>query len=158
MRLLPIMRLLILLMALFMPPLAWAETAPHTTWPLMGQPTREVGIENFRGMWVLVNFFASWCRPCVAEHPQLMQLSQQRGLVLLGVAYRDRDESTNSFLRHHGSPYAAVGIDLSGRGAAAWGVRGIPQSFLVNPQGQIVWHHAGVLSVNNLASIREQIQ
>jgi cytochrome c biogenesis protein CcmG, thiol:disulfide interchange protein DsbE len=94
---------------------------------------------------VLVNFFASWCLPCVAEHPMLVRLSRA-GIPLLGVAYKDRPADALGFLRRHGNPFARIGVDLPGRVAIDWGLYGVPETYLIDRQGLIRWRWAGPLT------------
>jgi cytochrome c biogenesis protein CcmG, thiol:disulfide interchange protein DsbE len=92
---------------------------------------------------VLVNFFASWCVPCRAEHAQLMALSKRYGIPVYGIAWRDTPENAAAFLQDLGNPYAGVGIDQSGRMGVDWGVAGVPESFLLTPKGLIGFRHWG---------------
>jgi len=92
---------------------------------------------------VLVNFFASWCIPCVQEMPGLRAIS--RDLPIWGVAYEDKPENASTFVKRDGTPYARVASDRHGRVAIDWGVTGVPESFLVMPGGRIVWHGSAAL-------------
>lgn len=105
--------------------------------------------------WVLVNFFASWCVPCVIEHPQLMEL--QKKLPIVGINYRDGRENAQAMLKSRGNPFVAVAADKAGEAALAYGIAGVPESFLINPEGQIVWHFAGPIMQTQLDEIKEQI-
>ncbi len=93
---------------------------------------------------LLVNFFASWCIPCVQEAPMLTQLAKV-GMPIWGIAYEDHADNATDFLRHNGNPYARVARDEHGRTAIDWGVTGVPESFLVDRQGIVAWHWAGPL-------------
>ncbi|WP_247743269.1 DsbE family thiol:disulfide interchange protein [Shimia sp. R10_1] len=95
-----------------------------------------------RGQPTLVNFWASWCGPCRVEHPNLMQL-QQEGLAVLGVNYKDMQGNALSFLKELGDPYEAVGADSAGRMALNWGVYGVPETYLIDGQGNVVLRIAG---------------
>ncbi|MGI3777505.1 MAG: DsbE family thiol:disulfide interchange protein [Janthinobacterium lividum] len=93
---------------------------------------------------ILVNFFASWCIPCVQEAPLLGQLAKA-GMPIWGVTYKDRIEAATDFLRHNGNPYARVARDAPGRAAIDWGLTGVPESFVVDRAGIVHWHWAGPL-------------
>jgi cytochrome c biogenesis protein CcmG/thiol:disulfide interchange protein DsbE len=104
-----------------------------------------------RGDVTLVNFFASWCVPCVQEHPLLMELRQRTGIRILGVNYKDPAPGGRRFLGRHGNPYAAVGVDDSGRAAIEWGVYGMPESFVIAGDGRIVLKWVGPMTPEVLA-------
>ena len=93
---------------------------------------------------VLLNFFASWCVPCVVEHPELMKLSAT-GLPIWGIAYKDTVSAASSFLSVHGNPFARLARD-AGSAAIDFGVYGVPESYLVDKMGVIRWHIAGPLT------------
>jgi cytochrome c biogenesis protein CcmG/thiol:disulfide interchange protein DsbE len=94
---------------------------------------------------VLLNFFASWCVPCVQEAPVLMAL-KQRGMPIWGIAYKDRADATADFLRQNGDPYLRVARDEPGRVAIDFGVYGVPESYLIDRAGIVRWRWAGGLS------------
>ncbi|HZF75119.1 MAG TPA: DsbE family thiol:disulfide interchange protein [Acetobacteraceae bacterium] len=99
---------------------------------------------------VLVNFWASWCVPCIVEHPQLMRLSRE-GITVAGIAYKDRDADSVGFLRRHGNPFRLLAKDQPGRTAIDWGVYGVPETYLVDRQGIIRWRFAGPITDEVLA-------
>ena len=93
---------------------------------------------------LLVNFFASWCIPCVIEAPILASLPTR--LPIWGIAYKDRPDDAAGFVSRTGSAYARLAADRSGLTAIDWGVSGVPESFLLRPGGRIAWHVAGPLT------------
>lgn len=93
----------------------------------------------------LINFFASWCVPCVVEHPMLTRLARA-GTPILGIAYKDKPEDSAAFLRRHGNPFVRIGVDRPGRVAIDFGVYGVPETYVVDRQGVIRWRQAGVLT------------
>lgn len=95
------------------------------------------------GKVTLVNFWASWCGPCIQEHPFLMALSRRQDIQLFGVNYKDKPERGSGFLKRHGNPFARLVADRDGRGAIEWGVYGMPETFLVDGKGRIVFKHVG---------------
>lgn len=98
----------------------------------------------------LVNFWASWCIPCVQEHPMLLELKKRTGVSILGVNYKDETAAGRRFIGRYGNPYRAVGVDPLGRGAIEWGVYGMPESFVVDGKGRIVYKHVGPISNQSL--------
>jgi cytochrome c biogenesis protein CcmG/thiol:disulfide interchange protein DsbE len=91
---------------------------------------------------VLVNFWASWCVPCIVEHPQLMRLSRD-GVAVLGINYKDKPGDAAAFLTRHGNPFRRLGRDEPGRVAIDWGVYGVPETYLLDRQGIIRWRWPG---------------
>lgn len=101
--------------------------------------------EERRGRAYVINLFASWCTPCRAEHAQLMGLRRQ-GVDIVGVAYKDRPEASAAFLDELGDPFADVGLDPDGRFGLEIGVTGVPETFVVGPDGTIRAAHRGPLT------------
>ena len=119
--------------------------------PLAGADRPTLSAADLRGAGrpVLVNFFASWCVPCVIEHPQLMRLARD-GVPVLGIAYKDRPADALGFLQKHGNPFAKLGMDLPGRVAIEWGLYGVPETYLIDRDGIIRWRWAGPLTEDTL--------
>ena len=94
---------------------------------------------------VLVNFFASWCVPCIIEAPELMALSRG-GLPIWGIAYKDTPKAATDFMAKHGNPYARIAADQPGQVAIDWGVYGVPESYLLDAAGVVRWRVAGPIT------------
>lgn len=92
----------------------------------------------------IVNFWASWCGPCRAEHPGLMALSKE-GVPVYGVNYRDRPGDAQAFLAELGNPYTAIGTDEKARMGFEWGVTSVPESFVVDGEGRVIKRITGPL-------------
>ncbi len=92
---------------------------------------------DLKGHVTLVNIFASWCQPCREEHPQLEELAKDDRIRLVGINYKDQPENALALPWEFGNPYAAVGVDQKGRTAIDWGVYGVPETFIVGPDGII---------------------
>ena len=94
----------------------------------------------------LVNFWASWCPPCRAEHPQLQQISLMPNVTIIGVNYKDKEMSALNFLSKYGNPYNKIGADPLGRNALEWGVYGVPETFVIDKNGNIIYRHPGPIT------------
>ncbi len=99
-----------------------------------------------RGRVSVVNFWASWCVPCVQEHPVLVELTRRADVDLFGINYKDQAPAARRFLGRYGNPFRAVGVDDNGRAAIEWGVYGMPETFVVDGAGRIVYKHVGPIS------------
>jgi cytochrome c biogenesis protein CcmG, thiol:disulfide interchange protein DsbE len=97
---------------------------------------------------VLVNFFASWCTPCRAEHPYLAKLAQDHGVTLIGVAYKDRTEDTQRFLAQLGDPFTAVAVDDKGTLGIDFGIAGVPETFVIDGSGKVVFRQWGPVTTD----------
>ncbi len=97
----------------------------------------------------LVNIWASWCGPCRVEHPFLMQLAEE-GVQIHGFNYKDTPDQAKAFLDQLGDPYTRVGEDRSGRAGIDWGVYGVPETFVINGDGVIVYKHVGPIQNRDL--------
>ena len=95
---------------------------------------------------ILVNFFATWCKPCRDEHVYIKRFSNKKGIKVIGINYKDNSKKTVKWLKDLGNPYSDVLIDKNGRVAIDWGVYGIPETFIVNPSGIIKYRHVGPIT------------
>ena len=122
-----------------------------------GQPAPPVVLQDFPGKdsfddatlrdgtVKLVNYWASWCAPCRAEHPTLEKLSAE-GVPIYGINYKDQQDNAAAFLDELGDPYTAIGRDEKGRMALDWGLYGVPETYVIDGQGKIVLRFAGPLT------------
>ena len=102
--------------------------------------------EFIKNRFVIINIFASWCAPCRVEAPIVEDLSKI--IPVIGIVYKDKPNNTKKFLDDFGNPYDKIGIDNSGKIAIEWGVYGVPETFLINEEGKIIYRHAGPLLYN----------
>ncbi len=90
------------------------------------------------GKVTLLNVFASWCVACLAEHPVLMDLKRQGQVEIFGLNYKDTPEAAAKWLAKHGNPYTRTGMDIRGRIGIDFGVYGVPETFIMGPDGTII--------------------
>jgi cytochrome c biogenesis protein CcmG/thiol:disulfide interchange protein DsbE len=100
---------------------------------------------------VLVNFWASWCVPCVVEHPQLVAL-QRRGVRILGINYKDKPADAAKFLTRYGNPFAALVADAEGRAGIEYGLYGVPETYLLDGGGIVRWRWAGPMTPDTVSA------
>ena len=100
----------------------------------------------------LLNVFASWCIPCMAESPQLMALKQQ-GVEVDAIAVRDTPENIEAFLKRFGNPYARIGDDRQSAVQLALGSSGVPETYVIDGQGRIVAQHIGDVRAEDVAGL-----
>jgi cytochrome c biogenesis protein CcmG/thiol:disulfide interchange protein DsbE len=121
----------------------WRDLDPLAGATKDGAPVPALTTQTARGKLTLVNFWASWCVPCRQEHPVILQLSKDPRITVVGVNYKDGAENALRFLGELGNPFSAIGLDPAGRMAIDWGVYGIPESYLVGPDGTILYKRVG---------------
>jgi len=131
------------------------QPAPATALPpLDGTGLPGIDGTDFAGRVTVVNVWASWCVPCRDEHPHLMQLAGDPRFTLAGLNYKDKPGNARRFLGELGNPFAAIGVDASGRAGIDWGVYGVPETFVVGRDGKIAWKHVGPFDDR---SVREEL-
>jgi cytochrome c biogenesis protein CcmG, thiol:disulfide interchange protein DsbE len=126
-----------------------AEAPRFALADLDGNPVR---LEDYRGRPVIVNFWASWCGPCVEEFPLLRDAAQRHaadGLVVIGIVYRDRSEAARDFMRRNEATWVAA-MDPGERVAEAYGILGPPETFFIGRDGAIVARQLGQFSAASL--------
>ena len=133
------------------------KTAPATQFaPIEGLTEADKPVPGFasaelaNGKPSVVNFWASWCVPCADEQPLLVELQRRTGVALYGVNYKDDAASARRFLGRYGNPFTAVGTDDKGRAAIEWGVYGMPETFVLNGKGEIVFKHVGPVTPQSM--------
>ena len=104
----------------------------------------------------LVNIWASWCGPCRIEHPYLMEIAAE-GVQVHGINYKDQPDNALSFLDELGDPYDLIGTDANGRAGIEFGVYGVPETFVINAEGKIVYKQVGPVTQRELPKLRAAI-
>ena len=140
----------------------------HIASPLIGKPAppftlkragsgESIDLASLRGKPVVLNFWATWCAPCWEEHPVLNESARANpGVQFLGVVFQDDEAKIQDFLRRRGAAYPTV-IDDGGRTAIAYGVGGVPETFIVDARGIIVAKHDGPVSPAQLQSYLAEV-
>jgi len=105
----------------------------------------------------IVNIFASWCVPCIAEVKVLQEL-KSRGARIDGIAIRDRPEDITAFLLRNGDPYERIGADAQSQVQIALGSSGVPESFVVDGKGVIRYQHIGPIEASDVPTIMTKLE
>lgn len=158
----------LLVFALFVLAVGWRLTEPADPTirsRLVGQPVPAFSLQPMlagrpglssadlgKGQPRLVNLFASWCVPCIAEAPTLLEL-EKRGIPIDAIAVRDRPEDVKEFLQDHGDPFVRIGSDPVGEAQIALGSSGVPESFIVDGRGIIRYQHVGPIMPQDVPTI-----
>ena len=163
----------VVLLALVIAALVWRLAHPEDTTVrsrLAGKPVPEFALppalpgkpglastDLAKGEPRLLNVFASWCVPCVAEAPVLAEL-ERRGVAIDAIALRDRPEDVAKFLAAHGNPFDRIGSDDNSRVQLALGSSGVPESFVVDGRGRIRFQHVGPIEPSDLPTILAELE
>jgi cytochrome c biogenesis protein CcmG/thiol:disulfide interchange protein DsbE len=122
------------------------KPAPEFTLPDLLRPGEMVSSSTFKGSWVMVNVWGTWCAECYTEHPLLLDIAGEDKVKLIGLNYKDDDAAARKWLDELGNPYVAVAVDKQGTAAMDYGVYGAPETFLIDPQGVIVHKVVGIVT------------
>jgi cytochrome c biogenesis protein CcmG, thiol:disulfide interchange protein DsbE len=122
------------------------KSAPQFSLPSLMAGSGPVSSEQFKGHWTVVNVWGSWCYVCRIEHPLLLTIHQQTQIPIIGIDWNDDENDARGWLAQLGDPYSQIGVDRDGRVAIDWGVYGAPESFLINPSGQVVYKQVGAIT------------
>ena len=133
----------------------------HVPSPLIGKPVpsfatadlhrseQQVSEKIFSGKVSLLNFWATWCAGCIEEHPILVQIAKQNDIQLIGMNHKDDRDKALAWLARHGDPYRHSGFDVDGKVGLDLGVYGLPETYLVDPQGTILYKHIGPIRASD---------
>ncbi len=103
--------------------------------------------------YTLINFFASWCTPCRAEHHLFFKIKKNHpNIYLVGISHKDDLDDSKQYLSEEGNPYSFVGLDQDGRIALEFGVFGLPETFIISNEGKIIFKHMGPLTEEILSN------
>lgn len=106
----------------------------------------------------VINFWASYCVPCIYEHAQLLAVAQADGVHLTGITFNDRVEDAQAFLARYGNPFDIVVDDEASMDAVNWGVSAIPTTFIVSPSGIVLHRHDNAINRHDLEEFLERVE
>ncbi len=155
--------LLIFILGIFF--LSLNKSSNYNTEFLVGNKLGEIELVSFeddsvytnddlkKNSFTLINFWASWCAPCRIEHPQLMELSKENNIKILGVNFKDKKINALKFLKDLGDPYEYLTRDSNGKQSVNFGIYGIPESILIDDKLTIIKKFVGPLTKQDLNNI-----
>jgi cytochrome c biogenesis protein CcmG, thiol:disulfide interchange protein DsbE len=122
------------------------KPAPQFSLPNLADPAHPVSSSSLRGRWYLFNVWGTWCVACREEHSMLLEVHSAGVVPVIGLDWKDDDSQALEWLSQLGNPYEVVAVDREGREAIDWGVYAAPESFLVDPQGIVVYKITGEIT------------
>jgi cytochrome c biogenesis protein CcmG, thiol:disulfide interchange protein DsbE len=123
------------------------KQAPEFSLPSLQDPTYPVSSTDLKGRTWVFNVWGTWCGGCRQEHGVLMAIAKQNAVPLIGLDWKDDNAAAQQWLRELGNPYAAVASDAEGRVAIDWGVYGAPETFLIGPDGTVLYKHIAPMTM-----------
>jgi cytochrome c biogenesis protein CcmG, thiol:disulfide interchange protein DsbE len=130
------------------------KAAPVTDLPPL-DPAARNGLKSseFIGRVTILNVFASWCAPCREEHPFLIELAKDKRFTLAGFNYKDDAQNAALFLSELGNPYSIIGTDPSGRVGIDWGIYGVPETYIIGKDGNILYKQVGPIDRKAISQV-----
>ena len=122
------------------------KPAPEFTLNQLKDPSKTFSPEDLKGKTWLLNVWASWCTTCREEHPLLVSFSKQKIVPIIGLDYKDKTADALEWLNRMGDPYDLSVADIKGNVGIDYGVYGVPETFLIDPSGKIIFKHTGPLT------------
>ena len=126
------------------------QPAPDFTLALLNDPQRTFTPDDMLGQRWLLNVWASWCVGCRVEHPLLNQLAATTNIPLVGLNYKDHPDNAKQWLRDRGNPYHLIPMDIDGNAGIDWGVYGVPETFVIDANGVIIFKHIGPIDADTV--------
>jgi len=123
------------------------KQAPEFTLPSLQDPNYPVASKELAGKTWVLNVWGTWCAGCRDEHQTLLAIAQTGVVPLIGLDWKDDSTAAQDWLRQLGNPYAVVASDVEGRVAIDWGVYGAPETFLIGPDGKVLFKHIAPMTM-----------
>ena len=124
--------------------------APAFALPRLDDEATRVSPADLRGRPWLLNVWASWCVSCRFEHPHLLALARDEKAFLVGLNYKDDGADARAWLAQNGDPYQFSLTDRDGRAGIEWGVYGVPETFVIDSEGNVAMKHVGPLAARDI--------
>lgn len=122
------------------------KPAPVFNLATLTEPKRTISNAELRGKWYVVNIWGTWCAMCRVEHPFLLEMRRSNLMTIVGLNWKDDDDTARQWLAQFGDPYDVIAMDYDGSVAIDWGAYGAPETFLVNPEGVVVQKRVGIMT------------
>ena len=121
----------------------------------------DFNIDDWRGRWVIVNFFSTTCVPCIIEHPELIAFHERHlesgDAQIVSIVFDDSEHNVREFFAEHGGDWPVL-AEGSGAAAISYGVTGVPESYLVAPSGVVVWKQLGGVKADAIDAVIERLE
>ena len=124
------------------------KPAPAFELPLLMDPDKKFSEKTMLGKVWILNVWASWCPPCLVEHPVVTQVSRSGMAPVVGLNYKDKREDALPWLKRNGDPFQLIAFDANGRIGIDYGVYGVPETYIIDRQGVIRYKHIGPLTAD----------
>jgi cytochrome c biogenesis protein CcmG/thiol:disulfide interchange protein DsbE len=128
------------------------KPAPAFSLNLLQQPEKTFSPADYHGQRWILNVWASWCVACRYEHPLLNEIANKTDIPLVGLNYKDEPDAARKWLQERGNPYDKSPMDIAGNAGIDWGVYGVPETFVIDEAGLVIYKHTGPITadvVNN---------
>jgi cytochrome c biogenesis protein CcmG/thiol:disulfide interchange protein DsbE len=119
------------------------KPAPAFELPLLAAPDKTFSLKDMAGQVWIMNVWASWCPPCLVEHPVITKIAESKIAPVIGLNYKDTREDALPWLKRNGDPFRLSVFDASGRIGIDYGVYGVPETYVIDRQGVIRYKHIG---------------
>ena len=122
------------------------KPAPDFTLNLLYAPETTFSPQDYQGQRWVLNVWASWCVACRYEHPLLNDIANKTNIPLVGLNYKDQPSDARKWLEERGNPYRKSPMDTAGNAGIDWGVYGVPETFVIDESGLVIYKHTGPIT------------
>ena len=126
------------------------KIAPPFTLDLLSVPSQQFSPNDLLGQRWILNVWASWCVACRTEHPILNEIANRTDIPLIGLNYKDKPADAKKWLAERGNPYYKIPMDINGNAGIDWGVYGVPETFVIDKNGLIIYKHTGPIDAQTV--------